>query len=150
MMDNIKVYIKQTDDAKDLPLPKYMTEEASGVDLYANVLESVVLNPGEYKLIPTGIMLEIPFGYEGQVRARSGLACKYGIGLVNGIGTIDSDYRGEIKVIMINWSKEPFMIKRGDRIAQLIFQKIQRVKFELTDNLTLTNRSDGGFGHTGL
>lgn len=149
-MDLVKVYVKQTDDAKDLPLPQYMTEEASGADLYANVLNHVVLNPGEYKLIPTGIMLELPFGYEAQVRARSGLAAKYGIGLVNGIGTIDSDYRGEIKVIMINWGKEPFTIKRGDRIAQLIFQKIERVHFELSNDLTSTDRSSGGFGHTGL
>ncbi|HQA85850.1 MAG: dUTP diphosphatase [Clostridiales bacterium] len=149
-MNLIKVYIKQTDNAKDLPLPQYMSEEASGADLYANVLSDVTLNPGEYKLIPTGIMLELPFGYEAQVRARSGLAAKYGIGLVNGIGTIDSDYRGEIKVIMINWGEEPFAIKRGDRIAQLVFQKIEHVQFELSNNLTSTNRSSGGFGHTGV
>ncbi len=149
-MNLIKVYIKQTSEAMDLPMPQYMTEEASGADLYANVLDSVILKPGEYKLIPTGIMIEIPLGYEAQVRARSGLAAKYGIGLVNGIGTIDSDYRGEIKVIMINWGEESFTIKRGDRIAQLVFQKIQRVTFELTTSLTLTDRSNGGFGHTGM
>lgn len=145
----IKVYIKKLEDAKDLDLPKYMTYGAAGVDLHANVKEEVVLHPGEYKLISTGIAIELPLGFEAQIRGRSGLAAKYGIGLVNGIGTIDADYRGEIKVILINWGNTAFKIQRGDRIAQMVVQHVPQVEFVLTNTLSSTERAEGGFGHTG-
>lgn len=141
-------YISKTEDAKDLPLPKYMSKAAAGMDLYANVQEEV-LNPMEIKLIPTGISIEMPEGYEAQIRPRSGLAAKYGISIVNTPGTIDADYRGEIKCIMINFSKEPFVIKRGERIAQMVINKIETVDFTEADSLSETERGAGGFGHTG-
>ncbi|SHH67273.1 dUTP pyrophosphatase [Caloranaerobacter azorensis DSM 13643] len=132
------------------PIPDYKTSGASGIDLFANIDENVVLKPMERVLIPTGIYLSIPEGYEGQIRARSGLALKYGIGLVNGIGTIDSDYRGEIKVILINFGNEEFVIKPGDRIAQLVFVKYEKAEFKEVDELDNTKRGYGGFGHTGI
>ncbi|KGG80286.1 dUTP diphosphatase [Caloranaerobacter azorensis] len=132
------------------PIPDYKTNGASGIDLFANIDENVVLKPMERVLIPTGIYLSIPEGYEGQIRARSGLALKYGIGLVNGIGTIDSDYRGEIKVILINFGNEEFVIKPGDRIAQLVFVKYEKAEFKEVDELDNTKRGYGGFGHTGI
>ncbi|RKD34487.1 dUTP diphosphatase [Thermohalobacter berrensis] len=134
----------------NLPLPNYKTEGASGIDLYANIEKEITLKPMERKLIPTGVHVSIPKGYEGQVRARSGLAYKHGIGLVNGIGTIDSDYRGEIKVILINFGDEEFTIKKGDRIAQLVFVKYEKVKLEEVEVLDDTQRGKGGFGHTGI
>lgn len=130
-------------------LPLYETEGAAGMDLKAYLQESVVLAPGERGLIPTGISLEIPRGWEGQVRARSGLAVKFGIGLVNGVGTIDSDYRGEIKVPLINWGDEPFEINDGDRIAQLVIAKYERVEWKEAEVNADTLRGAGGFGHTG-
>lgn len=134
----------------DLPLPAYKTNGAAGLDLYANVEESIVLKPMERKLIPTGIHISIPEGYEAQIRARSGLAINHGIGLVNGIGTIDSDYRGEIKVILINFGEKDFIINKGDRIAQIIFSKIEQVTLKQVNSLDDTDRGDGGFGHTGV
>ncbi|MCB5558770.1 dUTP diphosphatase [Anaerosalibacter bizertensis] len=131
------------------PLPKYKTEGSAGVDLYANIKSQEVLKPLERILVPTGISVSIPSGYEGQVRPRSGLALKHGITLANAVGTIDSDYRGEIKVILINLSNEDFIIKRGDRIAQLVFTKYEKVKFIEVDSLNSTERGTGGFGHTG-
>ncbi|MHC1750532.1 MAG: dUTP diphosphatase [Cellulosilyticaceae bacterium] len=148
-MEKIGVQIMQVTGAKDLPIPKYMTQLAAGVDLYANVHESVILEPGAHKLIATGIAIALPEGYEAQVRARSGLAAKHGIGLVNGIGTIDADYRGEIKVILMNWGDEEFEIKRGERIAQMVINQIQQVEFQVTNSLDETSRGEGGFGHTG-
>lgn len=132
-----------------LPLPKYKTEGSAGVDLYANIKSQEILKPLDRILIPTGIYVSIPSGYEGQVRPRSGLALKHGITLANAIGTIDSDYRGEIKVILINLSNEDFIIKRGDRIAQLVFTKYEKIKFVEVDSLNSTDRGIGGFGHTG-
>lgn len=132
------------------PIPNYKTKGASGIDLFANVDKEIVLKPMERMLIPTGIYLSIPEGYEGQIRARSGLALKYGIGLVNGIGTVDSDYRGEIKVILINFGDKEFIIKPGDRIAQLIFIKYEKVEFKEVEVLDDTERGSGGFGHTGI
>ncbi len=149
MSEKIKVLIKQSDGAEDLQLPKYMTPGAAGVDLYAHVTREIILNPGEYQLISTGIAIELPEGFEAQIRGRSGLAAKYGIGLVNGIGTIDADYRGEIKVILINWGTQPFIIQRGDRIAQMVIQRIYQAEFGLSDHLSTTERGVGGFGHTG-
>lgn len=134
----------------DLPIPEYKTKGASGIDLYANLESPVTINQFERVLIPTGIYVSIPEGYEGQIRARSGLALKHGISLANGIGTIDSDYRGEIKVILINFGNEPFVIKKGDRIGQLVFLKYESVKFKLVDKLDQTKRGSGGFGHTGI
>ena len=132
-------------------VPQYATERAAGFDLPAYLPEGdFVLKAGERALIPTGIFMEIPPGYEAQVRARSGLAIKHGIGLVNGIGSIDSDYRGELRVPMINWGKEDFTIKDGDRIAQVVINKYETVSFTLTEELSDTERGDGGFGHTGV
>ena len=131
-------------------LPKYETKGSSGMDLRANLDESLIIKPLDRVLVPTGIFLEIPEGYEGQVRARSGLALKKGLSLPNGIGTIDSDYRGELKVILINLGKEDIVIENGDRIAQLVFIKYERAQIELVDELSSTDRFQGGFGHTGV
>lgn len=131
-------------------LPEYETKGSAGVDLQANVDSTVVLKPMERYLVPTGLFIEIPEGYEAQVRARSGLAIKHGISLVNGIGTIDSDYRGEIKVILINLGDKDFAINSGDRIAQMVFIKHEQADFELVEVLDETERGTGGFGHTGV
>ncbi len=130
-------------------LPKYMTEGAAGMDVKANISEPVTLKTLERKLIPTGIKMEIPYGYEVQVRPRSGLALKHGITLVNTPGTIDSDYRGEVGVILINLSTEEFVVNPGERIGQLVLQKVYRMEFEKVDELSTTVRAEGGFGHTG-
>ena len=133
----------------DLPLPQYMSEAASGMDLYAAVDKAVQLERSEIKLIPTGIHIELPLGYEAQVRPRSGLALKYGVTLVNTPGTIDSDYRGEIGIILCNFGKECFTVERGMRIAQLVIQPVFRVELIEVDCLEETRRGAGGFGHTG-
>jgi len=146
----MKIYIKHL--RKNLPfsMPQYMTEGASGMDLYASLEEEVTLEPGERKLISTGIAVAIPEGFEGQVRPRSGLAIKNGIGLVNGPGTIDSDYRGEIGVLMINFGEEAFIIRNGERIAQMVISQVFRATLEEVDDLPATQRQGGGFGHTGV
>jgi dUTP pyrophosphatase len=149
-MHRIVIPIQRLSSAKDLPLPTYATEGAVGFDLYAALEEPITLSPGERQLIPTGIRLAIPPGYEGQVRARSGLALHRGLGMPNAPGTIDSDYRGEIKVILINWSTEPQTIYRGDRIAQLIISPVVRANLTEVNQLDETTRSEGGFGHTGM
>ena len=131
-------------------LPKYETKGAAGMDLRACLEAPVVLQPGKRALIPTGLRVEIPEGYEAQIRARSGLAAKFGIGLVNGIGTIDSDYRGEIKICLINWGDEPFTVSDGDRVAQLVVAKYVYARLEKTDVLSSSERGEGGFGNTGL
>jgi len=133
----------------DLPLPCYMTDHASGSDLYAAVSRDTVINPGEIKLIPTGIALAIPPGYEAQIRPRSGLALQHGITLLNSPGTIDADYRGEVGLIVINHGKSPFAIKRGDRLAQMVINKTYRAEFQEEEILDITSRNSGGFGHTG-
>ncbi|WP_297432132.1 dUTP diphosphatase [uncultured Cetobacterium sp.] len=130
-------------------LPKYMTEGAAGMDVKANITEPVTLKTLERKLIPTGIKMEIPCGYEVQVRPRSGLALKHGITLVNTPGTIDSDYRGEVGIILINLSNEEFIVNPGERIGQLVLQKVYKMEFEKVDELSTTVRAEGGFGHTG-
>lgn len=130
-------------------LPKYKTEESAGMDLYANITDPVVLKPLERVLIPTGISISLPMGYEGQVRARSGLSYKHGITMANGIGTIDSDYRGEISVNLVNISNQDYTISPGDRIAQLIIASYERVDLVEVEELDETDRSAGGFGHTG-
>jgi dUTP pyrophosphatase len=131
-------------------LPEYKTKGASGFDIQAYLDEPVTLKPGERKLVPTGLFFEIPEGCEAQVRARSGLAIKHGIGLVNSIGTIDSDYRGEIKVPLINFGDEEFTIKDGERIAQVVLMPVIRAELHLSDELSDTDRGEGGFGHTGV
>jgi dUTP pyrophosphatase len=130
-------------------LPEYETPGSAGVDLRAHIKEPVTLQPGERALIATGLKMEIPAGCEGQIRARSGLAVRHGIALVNGVGTIDSDYRGEIKIALINLGEEDFVIENGDRIAQMVFSTYERAAFEISDELSETERSIGGFGHTG-
>lgn len=132
------------------PLPDYATEGSSGMDLRANLDEKMVLKPLDRVLVPTGLYLEFEKGYEAQVRARSGLALKKGLGLPNGIGTIDSDYRGELKVILINMSRDDVVIEDGDRIAQVVFMKIELPEVVEVKEISETKRSDGGFGHTGL
>lgn len=131
-------------------VPFYETAGSAGMDLKAVLDEPVTIGPGKRMLIPTGLFIELPAGYEAQIRARSGLAIKKGIGLVNGIGTIDSDYRGEIKVILINWGDEDFVIENGDRIAQMVIAKYERIEWEVADELSETERGSGGFGHTGV
>ena len=131
-------------------LPTYATDGASGIDLRAFIDEPVILQPMERRLIPTGLFVQIPEGYEGQVRARSGLAIKHGIGLVNSIGTIDSDYRGELKIPVINFGNESFTINNGDRVAQLVIASYERVTPIVVSELDETDRGEGGFGHTGV
>lgn len=131
------------------PLPNYETNGSSGMDLRAYITESVTLKPLERRLIPTGLYLEIPLGFEGQVRPRSGLSIKHGISLVNCVGTIDSDYRGEVKIPVINLSAEPYTIQDGDRIAQLVIASYERVVPVAVSEISDTNRGKGGFGSTG-
>ena len=133
----------------DISLPKYMTPHASGMDICAATKEPIVLPPGGIVLVPTGLSMAIPPGFEAQIRPRSGLAVKHGIGIVNAPGTIDADYRGEVKVALINFGNNPYTIKRGDRIAQMIIQKVYQVEPEEVDTLEETARNTGGFGHTG-
>jgi len=131
-------------------LPAYETAHAAGMDLRADLDDTVTLNPLERKLIPTGLYIELPEGFEAQIRPRSGLAFKYGIGIVNSPGTIDADYRGEIKVLLVNLSNEPFEINTGDRIAQMIVARHEKVNWEEVDILNETSRGAGGYGHTGV
>lgn len=145
-MDKVEVKIVAETGVK---LPQYMTEGSAGMDVYAFLKESVKIDSLERVLIPTGIKMEIPYGYEIQVRPRSGLALKYGITLVNSPGTIDSDYRGEIKIIMINLSKESYEIMPDERICQFVLQKVHRAELKECMELENTDRSTGGFGHTG-
>jgi len=145
----VKLPINKAAHADDISLPRYMTEGSSGMDLHAAVGQSTIIISGEIAVIPTGLMVAVPIGYELQIRPRSGLAAKMGIGILNSPGTIDSDYRGEIKVIMINLGKDPFEVKRNDRIAQMVLCPVPQAILEETDQLPPTERSDGGFGHTG-
>lgn len=132
------------------PLPQYQTQGSSGMDLRANLDKKIILKSLERTLVPTGIYIELPQGYEAQIRARSGFALKKGLSLPNGIGTIDSDYRGELKIIFVNLGKEDIEINDGDRIAQMVIMKIERPEIEEVEILGDTERSKGGFGHTGL
>lgn len=141
--------IRRAAESRDLPLPRYMTEHAAGLDLHASNAAAITIEPGEIKLVPTGLFVEIPPGYEGQVRARSGLALKHGLMLPNAPGTIDADYRGELQVIVGNCSKAAFVIERGMRIAQLVIAPIARAEVVEVDELSDTSRGEGGFGHTG-
>lgn len=135
--------------SRDLELPRYHSELAAGLDVSAAVTGPVVLNPGQIDIFPSGFSVAIPEGYELQVRPRSGMAIKHGVTVVNSPGTIDADYRGEVCIGLINLGKEPFLISRGDRIAQLVLAPVVRAQFELVARLDQTSRGDGGFGHTG-
>jgi dUTP pyrophosphatase len=148
MTEEIAVSIRRLPGTEDLPLPSYMTAQAAGMDLTAAVGEVATILPGERKLIPTGIAVAVPDGYEAEIRPRSGLALRHGVTLVNTPGTIDADYRGEIAVILINHGQAPFVVRRGDRIAQMVVHRVSRVRWELRGELPPTERGDGGFGHT--
>ena len=132
------------------PVPFYATELSAGMDLKAAIAEPVELDSLERAMVPTGLFIELPAGYEAQVRPRSGLAAKHGITVCNSPGTIDADYRGEIKVILVNLSKDKFVINPGERIAQMVIAKYERVEWETADDLSATERGSGGFGHTGV
>lgn len=144
-----EVHIQLLPHYENLPIPQYMTEGASGLDLLAAISEPLQLLPGERVLVPTGLQMAIPEGYEAQVRPRSGLALKEGVGILNSPGTIDSDYRGEVQVILFNAGDQPFVIQRGMRIAQLVITPVVKAKIIVADNLKATTRGSGGFGHTG-
>ena len=131
------------------PLPEYATEHSAGMDLRADIKESITLEPLKRAMVPTGIYIELPEGFEAQIRPRSGLAAKHGISLVNTPGTIDADYRGEIKVIMVNLSDTPFVLNPGERIAQMVIARYERIKWNLVDELTESERGEGGFVSTG-
>jgi dUTP pyrophosphatase len=137
-------------EAGPLPLPRYMTSGSAGLDLLADVVEPIELPPGARALVPTGIAIELPAGFEAQVRPRSGLALRHGITLLNSPGTIDSDYRGEIQVLMINLGDQPYIVRRGDRIAQMIVAPVVRAELREVDALAESRRGPGGFGHTGV
>lgn len=145
----MRVSVKRLRTGSTNPLPCYMTLHAAGMDLYAELDEELILQPGMRSLVPTGIAIALPEGYEAQIRPRSGLALKHGISLVNAPGTIDPDYRGEIGVIVINHGSVPFTVKSGERIAQIVFAPFSRAILEEVDELDGTARGDGGFGHTG-
>ena len=134
----------------DIPLPRYMTSRAAGMDLYAALDKDLVLETGSITLVPTGFALALPEGFEAQIRPRSGLATKHGIGIINSPGTIDTDYRGEIKIALINLGGKKYVIKRGDRIAQMVVNRVYRATLEVVEHLDETARNKGGFGHTGL
>ena len=132
------------------PLPTYSTEYSSGLDLRANLDNDLVIKPLQRVLVPTGLFIELTEGYEAQIRPRSGLAIKYGITVLNTPGTIDTDYRGEIKIILINLSNEDFTIHHGDKVAQMVISKFEKADLNIVDSLSETVRSDGGFGHSGI
>lgn len=134
----------------DLPLPRYMTPQSAGMDIYAAIEKDLPLEPGEISLIPTGFALAIPEGFEAQIRPRSGLAVKHGIGLINSPGTIDSDYRGEIMIAVINLGKKRYTFHRGERIAQMVIKKVYQARIKIVEHLDETERNSGGFGHTGF
>ena len=148
-MEKIQVDILRMPGTKDVPLPKYQSEDAVGMDLHAAVEAEVTIEPGAVTAIPCGFAMALSRGYEAQIRPRSGLAAKHGISLANTPGTIDPDYRGEVKVLLINHGKEPFKVTRGMRIAQMVVMEVPRVEWMITDKLPETKRGEGGFGHTG-
>ena len=149
-MDKINIQFLKLPHAEDLPLPAYKTKHASGMDLRAALDNPVDLEPGKRILIPTGLKMALPDGYEAQIRPRSGLAFRNGITMLNTPGTIDSDYRGEIKVLAVNLGQEIFRINHGDRIAQMVIAPVTRAKVHLVDEINDTERGDGGFGSTGV
>jgi dUTP pyrophosphatase len=149
-LERVTVKIHRIDKSADgIELPGYATEGSAGMDIRAAVNSDVVLEPGELKMIPTGFVIELPQGYEAQIRPRSGLAARHAIGVLNAPGTIDSDYRGEVKILVMNFGKDRFTVRRGDRIAQMIVAPYTRVSWDEVDKLNETDRGSGGFGHTG-
>ena len=146
----MKVNLKVLEHGKGLELPHYATEGSAGVDLKAAIDESVIIRPMERRLIPTGLSMAIPENYEAQIRPRSGLAFKHGITVLNTPGTIDSDYRGEVKVLLINFGKDDFIVERGMRIAQLVVEKYEKVQWNVVESLDDTSRAGGGYGSTGV
>ncbi len=148
-MTPLEVEVTRLDGADDLPLPRYMSDGAAGLDLHAAVTEPTDVKPGGFLVIPTGLALALPVGHEAQVRSRSGLAARSGVFVLNSPGTIDADYRGEVGVILANLGSAPFVIERGDRIAQLVISRVERVSWVERETLSDTVRSSGGFGHTG-
>jgi len=146
---SLKVSVKVLPHGAGLPLPRYMTPGSAGMDLFAAVSGEMTLAPGQTAPIPTGISIALPGGFEGQVRPRSGLGLRHGVGLINAPGTIDSDYRGEVMVLMTNFSGADYRVQRGDRIAQLVVARYERVEWEPCDELPPSGRSGGGFGHSG-
>lgn len=149
-IDTLVLEIKILEHGRGLPLPRYMTAGAVGMDLYAAVSEETVISKGDIRVIPTALQVAVPAGYELQVRPRSGLASRNGIGVLNSPGTIDTDYRGEIQVILINLGKESFGVRRGDRIAQMVLAPVPRVSLKVVAELPPSERDGGGFGHTGI
>lgn len=145
----LRIKIKRFAHAADLPLPAYQTSGAAGFDLYAAIDKPVILMPGDRILVPTGLAIALPLGFEAQLRPRSGLALKYGLTLLNSPGTVDSDYRGEIMLLLINLGNESIIINRGERIAQCVISATVQAMFEETNELPPTCRGNGGFGHTG-
>jgi len=148
MENNLKAFIKKTPGNDDIPLPQYMSALAAGMDIFAAVDAEEIIEPGQRKKIPTGIQISLPEGYEAQIRPRSGLALHQGITLLNSPGTIDADYRGEIALIVINHGQEPFAVKRGMRLAQMVVQRTFHLQWVETAELDETSRGGGGFGHT--
>lgn len=149
-MESIKIFFQKLKHGNDLPLPRYESRYAAGMDIRASVTEPIVLKPGERTLIPTGFKMALPHGYEAQIRPRSGLAWREGITMLNTPGTIDSDYRGEVKVLAINHGEKPFRIEHGDRIAQMVIAPVYQAETQLVDELPDTGRGEGGFGSTGV
>ena len=150
MTNSIEIKIKRlSEDFRDVPLPSYATDGSSGMDVRAAVREDIIVPEGKVVLVPTDFSMEIPEGYEIQVRPRSGLAAVHSIGILNSPGTIDSDYRGEVKIILMNFGDKDFIISRGERIAQLVVSKIYKALLKESNNLESSKRGEGGFGHTG-
>ncbi len=149
MNPTIKIMRLRPAEDADIPVPRYMTPDAAGMDICAAVQQDTVLEAGQIRLLPTGFAMALPRGYEAQIRPRSGLAVKYGIGMINAPGTIDSDYRGEVMIALINLGRSAYTVRRGDRIAQMIIQQVHQARLEVVEHLDPTARSTGGFGHTG-
>jgi len=149
LLSEIVVQVSRQPGTEDIPLPRYQTEHASGMDVCAAVDEPLVLEAGGRFAVPTGLFLAIPVGHEAQIRPRSGLALKHGITIANAPGTIDADYRGELRIVLVNLGGEPFTITRGMRIAQMVIAPVTRAKLEVVETLPTTDRAEGGFGHTG-
>ena len=145
----IKFLRLKSDLDADIPLPRYMTPQSAGMDICAALENDVVLEAGEITLLPTGFAMAIPEGFEAQIRPRSGLAVKHGIGLINSPGTIDADYRGEVKIAVINLGKKPYIFRRGDRVAQMVIKRVYQARLKVVEKLDETERNTGGFGHTG-
>jgi dUTP pyrophosphatase len=146
---SIKILRLRPNSDADIPLPRYMTAQSAGMDICIAIEKEVVLQKGAIALLPTGFAMALPRGYEAQIRPRSGLAAKHGIGLINSPGTIDADYRGEVKIAVINMGQNPYTFRRGDRVAQMVIQKVYQADLREVKDLAETRRSGGGFGHTG-